>query len=126
MKRTLGARLKEAREQKRLTQMEVAQRLGISNGTLSGYERDYRDPDTDTLSRLANLYDVSIDWLKGRTKESYKKDAADKLIEYLEAELTDEEIMERMNFKVDSITLTEEEVKEFIAFVRAKRFMKKQ
>lgn len=126
MKRTLGARLKEAREQKRLTQMEVAQRLGISNGTLSGYERDYRDPDTDTLSRLANLYDVSIDWLKGRTKDSYKKDAADKLIEYLEAELTDEEIMERMNFKVDSITLTEEEVKEFIAFVRAKRFMKKQ
>lgn len=47
--RTLGSRLKEAREKKRLTQIDVSKKLGISNGTLSGYERDYRDPDTETL-----------------------------------------------------------------------------
>ncbi|MBJ6362139.1 helix-turn-helix domain-containing protein [Paenibacillus sp. GCM10012307] len=69
---SLGARLKKAREQKRLTQMEVAQNLGISNGTLSGYERNYRDPDTNTLARLATLYGVSVDWLAGAKTE--KKD----------------------------------------------------
>lgn len=63
--RTLGSRLKEAREKKRLTQVEVSKKLGISNGTLSGYERDYRDPDTETLRKLANLYEVSLDWLSG-------------------------------------------------------------
>lgn len=67
--RTLGSRLKEAREKKRLTQIDVSKKLGISNGTLSGYERDYRDPDTETLKKLANLYEVSIDWLSGNDIE---------------------------------------------------------
>lgn len=71
--RTLGARLKEAREKKRLTQIEVSKKLGISNGTLSGYERDYRDPDTATLKKLANLYEVSIDWLSGNTAFNAKE-----------------------------------------------------
>jgi transcriptional regulator with XRE-family HTH domain len=65
---TLGARLKEAREKKRLTQMEVAKKLGISNGTLSGYERNYRDPDTNILAKLSALYEVSVDWLTGNIK----------------------------------------------------------
>ncbi|RXZ84623.1 XRE family transcriptional regulator [Paenibacillaceae bacterium] len=60
---SLGVRLKKARENKRLTQMKVAKILGISNGTLSGYERNYRDPDTTTLANLADLYNVSVDWL---------------------------------------------------------------
>ncbi len=63
----LGFRLKKAREQKNLNQIEVAKKLGISNGTLSGYERDYRDPDTETLFKLADIYDVSVDYLLGRT-----------------------------------------------------------
>lgn len=69
--KNLGHRLKRARTEKRFTQMEVAKILGISHGTLSGYERNYRDPDTETLSKLAALYDVSLDWLlTGETSES--------------------------------------------------------
>lgn len=68
---TLGIRLKRAREEKGLTQQEVANILGVSNGTISGYERDYRDPDTETLKRLAFLYGVSVDYLTGNVvKES--------------------------------------------------------
>lgn len=63
----LGKRLKEARENKRLTQIEASKKLGISNGTLSGYERNYRDPDTSILEKMAELYEVQIDWLLGRT-----------------------------------------------------------
>jgi transcriptional regulator with XRE-family HTH domain len=37
----LGRRLKGSREKTRLTQQQVADKLGISNGTLSGYERNY-------------------------------------------------------------------------------------
>jgi len=70
---SLGSRLKEAREKKRLTQLEVANKLGISNGTLSGYERNYRDPDTETLRRLADLYDESVDWLTGNNQNRYSK-----------------------------------------------------
>lgn len=61
----LGLRLRKAREMAGLSQLEAAKKLGISNGTLSGYERDYRDPDTRTLEKIANLYEVSVDWLLG-------------------------------------------------------------
>ena len=63
----LGQRLKQAREESRYTQIVAAKKLGISNGTLSGYEREYRDPDTDILNKMADLYDVSVEWLMGRS-----------------------------------------------------------
>ena len=65
--KTLGSRLKDAREAKRYTQKHAAEILGISNGTLSGYERNYRDPDTTTLNKMAELYEVKVDWLLGKT-----------------------------------------------------------
>lgn len=65
----LGSKLKKARENKRLTQQEVANKLGVSNGAISGYERGYRDPDTETLKKLADLYEVSLDWLNGRDEK---------------------------------------------------------
>lgn len=61
--KTLGDRLKKAREEKRYTQMDVAQKLGITNGALSGYERNYREPDIATIKKLAELYGVSVQWL---------------------------------------------------------------
>lgn len=65
----LGQRLRKAREMAGLSQLEAAKKLGISNGTLSGYERDYRDPDTRMLEKIANLYEVSTDWLLGLTDD---------------------------------------------------------
>lgn len=65
----LGKRLKEARLNKKFNQIEAAKILGISNGTLSGYERNYRDPDTIILEKMAELYDVSLDYLLGRTDD---------------------------------------------------------
>ncbi|GCL71752.1 XRE family transcriptional regulator [Paenibacillus naphthalenovorans] len=115
-------RLSKLREKSGLTQKELANRLGIARTTYSGYESGKREPDHQTLQKIADFFDVSTDYLLG-FKE---KDPVDKLIEYLELELTDEEIMERMTFKIDNLTLSEEEVKEFIAFVRAKRIMKKE
>jgi len=61
----LGERLKKARNDKGLTQMEAAKKLGVTNGALSGYERNYRDPDTNMLKEMAELYEVSLDYLVG-------------------------------------------------------------
>ncbi|TCZ76149.1 XRE family transcriptional regulator [Paenibacillus albiflavus] len=66
----LGKRLKQARDAKKMTQIDAAKKLGISNGTLSGYERNYRDPDTLTLEKMAALYEVKVDWLLGRDSNS--------------------------------------------------------
>jgi len=64
---TLGQRLRKARENKGWSQTFVCEKLKISNSRLSGYERDYREPDAEMLATLANLYGVSVDYLLGRT-----------------------------------------------------------
>lgn len=61
----LGKRLKQARVKRGLTQTQAGDAVGISYGTLSGYERDYRNPDHETLLKLSELYQVSVSWLLG-------------------------------------------------------------
>lgn len=60
---TFGSRLKSEREKHGWSQIFVGKKLGIPNTTISGYERDFRKPEFDTLIKLANLYEVSIDYL---------------------------------------------------------------
>jgi transcriptional regulator with XRE-family HTH domain len=60
---TLGQKLKELRESKGLTQTELEKILGIPNQSISNYERDFREPDYDTLKRFAKFFNVSIDYL---------------------------------------------------------------
>jgi len=67
MMMSLGSRLKKERELRNWSQKYVADKIGITNAVLSNYERDYRDPDTETLRKLAELYEVSVDYLLGRT-----------------------------------------------------------
>lgn len=65
---SLGDRLKKARLQRGLTQVQTAKILGIANTALSNYERGERDPDTTLLKRLSELYGVSTDYLLGNNR----------------------------------------------------------
>jgi len=64
---SIGFRLKKIRQRKKLPQKEVARRIGISNSRISNYERNYREPPLKILVLLADLYDVSTDYILGRT-----------------------------------------------------------
>lgn len=88
---SLGKRLKYEREKKNWSQVFVANKLGITNTVLSNYERDYRDPDTETLRRLAELYQVSTDYLlTGKeTNKPPREDISDAFYKF--GKLTDKE-----------------------------------
>lgn len=60
-------RLSELRNEFKLTQKELADKLGVSRGTIGMYEIGQRDPDTDTLLKLSELFNVSVDYLLGQT-----------------------------------------------------------
>lgn len=71
---SLGERLKYARVKKGWSQTKVAEKIGVSFSSLSGYERNYRKPPTEKLAHLADLYEVSISWLIGaKEKAEYNR-----------------------------------------------------
>ena len=61
-------RLRELRTQAGLTQLQLAQRLGITKSVISFYELSERAPSPDVLIRLANIFRVSTDYLLGLDK----------------------------------------------------------
>lgn len=60
-------RLTKLRKAKKLTQQELADKLNISRATYAQYEIGRRKPDYETLEKLADYFNVSIDYLLGRT-----------------------------------------------------------
>ncbi len=67
MKTILGERLKELREQRHLTQKEVADALGIHSVTYLHYEKGHREPPLSLLADMAKFFDESVDYLLGLT-----------------------------------------------------------
>ena len=63
-----GLRLKQLRERKRLSQIELANILEVSNGSISKWERNERQPDYETLEKIADFFNTSIDYLLGRSE----------------------------------------------------------
>ena len=59
-------RLKELRESKGLTQKQVADVIGYSVLSYARYEKVEREPDIATLKKLADYFDVSVDYIIGR------------------------------------------------------------
>lgn len=62
----IGDTLKRLRTKKGLTSEELCSKIGIKGGSYRNYERNDRKPDYDTLVKLADFYNVSIDYLLGR------------------------------------------------------------
>jgi transcriptional regulator with XRE-family HTH domain len=61
--------LKLLRQEKKITQKELATILNLSPSTIAMYETGKRKPDSDTLKLLADYFDVSVDYLLGRTSK---------------------------------------------------------
>ena len=60
-------RLKELREQRRISQVFLGMELGMSQNTISRYETGTREADYETLIAFADYFNVSLDYLLGRT-----------------------------------------------------------
>lgn len=64
---TIGQRLSILRQELKLTQKELADKFNISPSTIGMYEQDRRAPDSDTLNKFADFFNVSTDYLLCRT-----------------------------------------------------------
>lgn len=61
-------KLKYLREKKNISQLKLAMDLNMNQNSISRYENGQRQADYDTLIAFADYFDVSIDYLLGRTE----------------------------------------------------------
>lgn len=93
--------LKAARERKGISQKDMAESIGVAKSTYSLYESGNREPNVQTIKKIADILNVSADELLG---------------------ITDEPITIAAHFDGDEYTAEElDEIKQFAEFVKAKR-----
>lgn len=70
----LGRRLRLLRKERGLTQEELSDQLKLARTTYAGYEQGKREPDNITLDKIADYFEVSTDYLLGRSEDRTKTD----------------------------------------------------
>lgn len=63
-------RLKELRKDKNMTQVQLAEALGVSKGTVAMWEIGKREPNFETLNRLSDIFDKRIDYILGNSNDA--------------------------------------------------------
>jgi transcriptional regulator with XRE-family HTH domain len=67
---TFGERLKELRKSKNLTQEKLAEQLSVNRDALAKWETDRSYPDINIIRELADLFEVTTDYLLGRNEDN--------------------------------------------------------
>lgn len=107
----IGKRIQQLRKEKDLTQEELSLELAVSRSSLSLYETDRREPDGETLLKIADYFDVSLDYLFGRNKHfsndqnNSTQPQIEEITSLSENELELLEIFRRINNERDQIKL---------------------
>lgn len=101
-------RLKKLRKDAGLTQVDVANKLGISQPAYASWERGIKKPTQDNLVKIAQILNVSVDYLVGNSQETLD-------------ELDNIELLFRMNSK--GLTNEEKDIfrKELIKFMEERK-----
>ena len=63
-------RLKKLRKDKNMTQVQLAEALGVSKGTVAMWEIGKREPNFETLNRLSDIFDKRIDYILGNSNDA--------------------------------------------------------
>lgn len=81
----IGQRIRDLRKQKRMSQTELAKSAGVSQTTVTAWETGKAEPSSSAVAKLADIFNVTTDYLLGRpNKQETKKD---------DVELSDDDVI---------------------------------
>ena len=83
-KQTLGMMISTLRKEKGMTQLELAEQMGVTDKAVSKWERDLSFPDINSIPKLAEIFEVSVDELmqvKTETKENIGKNKVTEIVD---------------------------------------------
>jgi len=98
---TFGKKIKELRESKDWNRTELAEQVGISHVMVGRYERDETAPSIDVAKKIAELFEVSLDYLVGDGKSSHFDKSTLKRLEEIQDMPSD--VKEKMWFFIDTV-----------------------
>ena len=117
---TFTERLRELRVQSNYSQQDLADKMGVTKQTISQYERGVRKPDMDTLTALCDIFNVSSDYLMGKSDVTVRLLNSDDL-KRLNLSYQKQSDM-AAHFDGEEFTEDEwEEIERFKMFVKSKR-----
>lgn len=96
-----GERLKELRKSKsHLTQLDMAKYLGIAKTTYASYEQGKRTPDADIQNKIADYFNVTLDYLHGREKKTTHRltDKQKTIANHLDDDVSEDDMKEILSF----------------------------
>ena len=71
---TFGTRILELRKAQKLSQTELGKKVGVHKNVLGKYERDEVKPSIDVAMKIADFFDVSLDYLTGKVSQEVDPD----------------------------------------------------
>jgi len=83
-KQTLGMMISSLRKEKGMTQLELAEKMGVTDKAVSKWERDLSFPDINSIPKLAEIFEISVDDLmqvKTETKENISENKVDEIVD---------------------------------------------
>lgn len=112
-----GEKLKELRDERDLTQKQVADFIGVSERVYGYYEKDRFPKDEIVLKKIASFFNVSLDWLVGN---SDIKEPAEKIIERNNDTEYTIALHDNKGYDYNLPEEARQEINDFIEFVRQK------
>lgn len=109
----IGNRIKLLREELGLKQEELAKKMSVSPSSIGMYERNLREPNNELTLKFANFFNVSIDYLLGKSDLRNYED--------IEKEFYNKYIKD-----IETYGLTEDEIKDAIRLYKEIKYGKKE
>jgi transcriptional regulator with XRE-family HTH domain len=122
-----GKRLSQLRKSHNLSQYDLADKLRFSRGQIANYEQGQRQPDYETLEKIADFFEISVDYLLGRTEDpspTRQPQVKESSNTYDKEDDLDEKVREMMDdpetgiFFKDYLSAPEEKKKEMRKFMK--------
>lgn len=104
---SLGQRISSLRQELKLTQKELAEKFNISSSSIGMFEQNRRSPDSELLNKFADFFDVSVDYLLGRSdsKHSSKLETETKAYHNLDVDGLPDEAIKQVEDYIEFVKL---------------------
>lgn len=129
MTETFGEFLRNTRKAKKLTQGQLAKKLGLDQSTISYYEKNEKTPGLDTLENMASILDIDLKELLSASGK-YSMQRIDAMLTLNESNedyrITKDDLIDKFTLVVNGQPATAEEIEEAVRYIAIQRMMKEE